>query len=127
MSSSWRCHGLYLADRNRIITFWNKAVEKISGFSAHEVVGLSCFNSILTQVDSEGNHLCTGMCPLAATIADGKNREAEIYMHHKDGHRITVSVRISTLTDKDGYIIGGIELFTDISNMTANELRIKKL
>jgi diguanylate cyclase (GGDEF)-like protein/PAS domain S-box-containing protein len=119
--------GLYFVDRNRIITFWNKAAEKISGFSAHEVVGLSCSNNILTHIDSEGNHLCTGMCPLAATIADGKNREAEIYMHHKDGHRIPVSVRVSTLTDKEGSIIGGIELFTDISNMTANELRIKEL
>jgi len=66
-------------------------------------------------------------CPLSATIADGINREAEVYMHHKDGHRIPVSVRVSTLTDKDGNIIGGIELFTDISNMAANQLRIKEL
>ncbi len=48
-------------------------------------------------------------------------------MHHKDGHRIPVSVRISTLTDRDGNIIGGIELFTDISNQAANELRVKEL
>jgi diguanylate cyclase (GGDEF)-like protein len=67
------------------------------------------------------------MCPLAGTIADGKPREAEIYMHHKDGHRIPVSVRISTLTDRDGNIIGGVELFTDVSNKATNELRVKEL
>jgi diguanylate cyclase (GGDEF)-like protein/PAS domain S-box-containing protein len=119
--------GLYFVDRNRIITFWNNAAEKISGFSANEVVGSSCSKNILTHVDSEGNPLCTVNCPLSATIADGINREAEVYMHHKDGHRIPVSVRVSTLTDKDGNIIGGIELFTDISNMAANQLRIKEL
>jgi diguanylate cyclase (GGDEF)-like protein/PAS domain S-box-containing protein len=119
--------GLYFVDRDRVITYWNKAAEQISGFTANEVVGKSCSDNILTHIDSEGNSLCTGMCPLAGTIADGKPREAEIYMHHKDGHRIPVSVRISTLTDRDGNIIGGVELFTDVSNKAANELRVKEL
>jgi len=119
--------GLYFVDRDRVIIYWNKAAEQISGFTADEVVGKSCSDNILTHVDSEGNCLCTGMCPLAATMADEKPREAEIYMHHKDGHRIPVSVRVSILTDTDGKIIGGIELFTDISNQAANELRVKEL
>ncbi len=119
--------GLYFVDRDRTIIFWNKAAEHISGFTADEVIGKSCSDNILTHVDSEGNNLCTGICPLAATISDGKPREVEVYMHHKDGHRIPVSVRASTLTDKDGNVIGGIELFTDISNQAANELRVKEL
>ncbi|HDP93929.1 MAG TPA: diguanylate cyclase [Candidatus Aminicenantes bacterium] len=119
--------GLYFVDKDRIITFWNKAAEKISGYMANEVVGKSCSDNILTHVDSEGNNLCTGMCPLAATISDGKPRETEIYMHHKEGHRIPVSVRASILTDSDNNIIGGIELFTDISNQAANDLRVKEL
>ena len=119
--------GLYFVDRNRVITYWNKAAEEISGFTANEVVGKPCSANILTHVDTEGNSLCTGMCPLAATMADGESREVEVYMHHKDGHRIPVSVRSSTLTDKDGNIIGAIELFTDISNRAINELRVKEL
>ena len=119
--------GLYFVDRDRVITYWNKAAEKISGFTADEVVGKSCSDNILTHVDREGNSLCTGICPLAETILDEKPREAEVYMHHKDGHRIPVSLRVSTLTDSDGNIIGGIELFTDISNQAANELRVKEL
>jgi diguanylate cyclase (GGDEF)-like protein/PAS domain S-box-containing protein len=119
--------GLYLVDRDRRIAYWNKAAEKISGFAAAEVVGRACSDNILTHVDSEGDSLCFGMCPLAATIADGKPREAEVYMHHKNGHRIPISVRVSKLTDSDGNIIGGIELFTDISNQEANKLRVKEL
>jgi flavin reductase (DIM6/NTAB) family NADH-FMN oxidoreductase RutF len=49
------------------------------------------------------------------------------YTYHKDGHRISVSIRVSTLTGGDGHVIGGIELFTDISNRATNELRIKEL
>ncbi len=119
--------GLYLVDRNRMITYWNKAAEKISGFSAEEVVGKSCSDNMLTHISGEGEDLCTGCCPLAATIADGKSREANVYMHHKKGHRIPVSVRVSALTDNDGTITGGIELFTDISSQSASEMRIKEL
>ena len=70
--------GLYFVDLNRIITYWNRAAEQISGFTADEVVGKSCSDNILTHVDSEGNNLCTGMCPVAAALADGKPREAEV-------------------------------------------------
>ena len=119
--------GLYFVDRDRVITYWNRAAERISGFTANEVIGKSCSENILTHVDSEGLQLCTGMCPLAETIADGRPREAEVYMHHKNGQRIPVSVRVTTLTDKNKNIIGGIELFTDISNQAANELRVKEL
>lgn len=119
--------GLYFVDRNRVITYWNKAAEQISGFSADEVVGRSCSDNILTHVDGSGRSLCFGMCPLAQSIADGKFREAEVYLHHKDGHRIPVSVRVSVLRDKEGRIIGGIELFTDISNRKVNALRLQEL
>jgi diguanylate cyclase (GGDEF)-like protein/PAS domain S-box-containing protein len=119
--------GLYIVDRNRIITLWNKAAEKISGYTAEEVVGRSCSDNILTHVDCEGNCLCNDMCPLAQSISDGKPRESQMYMHHKDGHRIPVSTRVTSLTDSEGNIIGGIELFTDISHQAANELRIKEL
>ncbi|QEY31285.1 diguanylate cyclase [Synechococcus sp. RSCCF101] len=119
--------GLYFVDRNRVITFWNHAAERISGYKAEEVVGRSCSDNILTHVDADGNQLCLGLCPLAATMDDGSPREADVYMHHKDGHRIPVAVRVSPMTDDQGRITGGIELFNDISNQAANELRVKEL
>jgi diguanylate cyclase (GGDEF)-like protein/PAS domain S-box-containing protein len=119
--------GLYLVDRNRVITYWNKAAEKITGFPAEEVIGKSCADHILTHVDVEGNTLCLGLCPLAESISDGGRREAEVYLHHKKGHRIPVSVRVSAIRDQNGEIVGGVELFSDISSKAANELRIKEL
>ncbi len=119
--------GLYLVDTNRVITYWNRAAEKITGYRADEVIGRPCSDNILTHVDKEGNRMCTTVCPLAATMADNIPREAQIYLHHKDGHRVPVSVRLSTMTDTEGEIIGGIELFTDISNQEVNMLRVKEL
>lgn len=98
--------GLYFVDLDRKILYWNKAAEKISGYSAEEVVGKSCYDNILTHVDTEGVSLCMGLCPLAASISDRQPREAEVYMHHKCGHRIPVSVRVSALTDASDNVIG---------------------
>lgn len=120
-------NGLYLVDRDRVIRYWNKAAEKISGFTADEVVGKSCSDNILTHVDGKGHSLCRGKCPLAMTMEDGEPREAEVFLHHKNGHRVPVGVRVSTLTDADGKVIGGAELFSDISSFKAIELKIKEL
>ncbi|RJR35546.1 MAG: PAS domain-containing protein, partial [Desulfobacteraceae bacterium] len=38
--------GLYFVDRNRVIRFWNKAAERISGHKALDVLGKSCADDI---------------------------------------------------------------------------------
>ncbi|MBN2037394.1 MAG: diguanylate cyclase [Chitinispirillaceae bacterium] len=119
--------GLYLVDRQRKIIYWNKAAEQITGFLAEEVMGRFCSDNILTHVDKDGKSLCLGLCPLAMTITDGENRAAEIYLHHKNGHRIPVAVRISTILDPAGNSIGAAELFSDISGYKAIEARAGEL
>jgi diguanylate cyclase (GGDEF)-like protein/PAS domain S-box-containing protein len=119
--------GLYFVDLQRRITYWNKGAERITGFLAEEVVGKCCRDNILTHLDVEGRPLCLDGCPLIGTLGDGLDREAEVYLHHKDGHRIPVLVRISSLRGDDGSLLGGIELFTDISSLEMNALRVREL
>jgi diguanylate cyclase (GGDEF)-like protein/PAS domain S-box-containing protein len=119
--------GLYIVDGDRIIQYWNKAAERISGHTAADLIGKPCSDNVLTHVDGDGNSLCIGMCPLLMTITDGEAREGEVYLTHKDGHRVPVSFRTSTLTNESGNVIGGVELFTDISSLKSIELRIKEL
>lgn len=107
--------GVYFVDRDRKITYWNKGAERITGYKSTEVIGLRCSDNLLMHIDSEGNLLCFGLCPLAMTIGDGTLREAEIYLHHKDGHRVPVFVRVAPIRDPDGQIIGAVEIFNDNS------------
>ncbi len=119
--------GLYITDADRRITFWNKAAQRITGYAAEEVVGSRCCDNILIHVDSRGNNLCRDMCPLAETIQDGISRELEVYLHHKDGYRVPVWIRITPQMDAHGKIMGAVQLFTDISSRDASLLRIKEL
>lgn len=119
--------GLYIVDLERRIVFWNHAAESISGFTAEEVVGRRCSENLLCHVDDSGANLCCNGCPLGATIKEGSPREAEIFLHHKDGHRVPVSVRITPLFDDNGDIIGGVEMFSNNSNSAANRLKLQEL
>jgi diguanylate cyclase (GGDEF)-like protein/PAS domain S-box-containing protein len=119
--------GLYYVNRNRVIQYWNRAAERITGYAAAEVVGRPCSDNILTHVTDNGDNLCMGACPLAATLEDGQMREASVFLHHKDGHRVPVSVRVAPLNGPDGKAIGCVELFTDMSSLKSIETRMKEL
>ena len=119
--------GLYLVDKDRSITYWNPVAEKITGYRAEEVIGRRCRDNILMHVDEKGQSLCHGRCPLKATIEDGRFRDAEVYLRHKDGHRVPVWVRAAPLYDTAGTLIGGAELFTDLSAGNAITSKVHKL
>jgi len=104
--------GVYIVDKDRKIIFWNSGSESITGYKAEEVVNKYCFNNILQHVTEDGKHLCLGGCPLHHTIKTGKINEANVYLHHKEGHRIPVSVKSIPIYDGDE-IVAAIEVFTD--------------
>ena len=111
--------GIYVTDLSRKILYWNRGAERLTGFTAEEVVGRSCSDNILVHVDGQGNLLCLGMCPLAHTLHDGQLREADLFLHHRDGHRVPVAVRVTPVTDDEGRIVGAIEIFSDNSTKLA--------
>ncbi len=119
--------GVYFVDRERKITYWNHGAEQLTGYPRDEAVGRHCFDNFLVHVDGEGCALCFGGCPLAATIADGQRREAEIYLRHKLGHRLPVSVRATPIRDSAGNIVGAVEVFNDISAKKTVERRASEL
>jgi len=109
--------GVYFVNRDRVITYWNKGAERITGYSAQHTIGRACRDNLLNHVTANGIELCTNNCPLAAVMEDGKPRDAELFLHHKEGHRVPVVVRATALRDDDGNIIGAIETFSNNKNV----------
>lgn len=104
--------GVYFVDRERQITYWNPGAEQITGYAFEEVRGHSCADGILRHVTDSGHQLCISGCPLALVMQDGKSRTASVYLHHKEGHRIPVTVKGQAIRDDVGNIIGSVELFS---------------
>lgn len=119
--------GVYYVDKDRIITYWNKSAERITGYSRKEVVGKSCSDAVLQHIDADGRELCKTGCPLYDTIGDGRVRTEDLFLHHKDGHRVPVSVRVSPVRDDAGYITGAVEIFNEKSDPSENLAYLEKI
>lgn len=119
--------GVYFCDRDRRIAYWNAGAERITGYSAEEVRGSSCADGILMHVDERGTSLCKEGCPVSDTLADGRSRETQAYLHHQAGHRVPVLVRTNPIFAPDGQIEGVLETFSDNSALLDALQRVNEL
>ena len=104
---------VYVVDLDRIITYWNRFAEELTGYSAATVIGRGCHDGLLNHVDECGNSMCGTRCPLLGTIHDGEPRQTSAFLHHQEGHRVPVAVRSAALRGADGAIRGAVEVFHD--------------
>lgn len=119
--------GVYFVNRKRQVLYWNKAAERLSGYSAEEMIGRRCADNTLNHVDDDGKNLCRKGCPLAGCMRDGVSREINVYMHHKSGHRIPVNIRSLPIHDDEGKIAGSVEIFSDNSQKIAMNSEVEAL
>jgi diguanylate cyclase (GGDEF)-like protein/PAS domain S-box-containing protein len=119
--------GVYFMDRNRQIIYWNKGAERITGFLAPEVVGTRCWDNVLMHTDMEGKQLCLEVCPAVESMDKGAMLEADVYLHHRAGHRVPVKVRVSPICNDNGEVIGAVEVFSDNSERLASLRLIDEL
>ena len=119
--------GVYFVNGERTITYWNKGAERLTGYTREEVAGRRCFDNILEHIDETGRCLCVEGCPLKGTIEDGIVRETEVYLKHKLGHRVPVSVRSAPIRNSIGQIVGAVEVFSDVSAKKHVERRAMEL
>jgi PAS domain S-box-containing protein len=97
------------------ITSWNKAAERIFGYTAHEMMGKS--TNLLRSADASED---------PAAVLD-KIRLGEPVDHcktlrrHKDGSDIAVSLSVSPIRDDAGKIIGASKVARDITSARRSE------
>ena len=118
---------VYFVDRDRRLLFWNKAAEELTGFARSDVVGRRCPDNILSPADVNGRVLCSDSCPLEHVMATGKSDEVDVFLHHKDGHRMPVRVKSFPILDKQGRAVGAVEVFNDRTARIEQAERIKEL
>ncbi|MCB4790716.1 MAG: sensor domain-containing diguanylate cyclase [Elusimicrobia bacterium] len=107
--------GVYLVDKDRKIIFWNKGAQLITGYKSTEVLSQPCCDNILVHIDENGINQCGSTCPLFETIDTGVKYERELYLLHKTGYRVPVSVIVLPIRDEKGAITGAAEIFKDRS------------
>ncbi len=110
-------HGIFTVDAHGRITSFNRAAKEITGWAPEEAIGRKC-DSIFNS-----NH-CAGKCFLFNSIEGGEpHRDCEVHIVTRDGAELQVAVSTASLKNDDGEIIGGIEMFRDLTDV--NLLRRK--
>jgi PAS domain S-box-containing protein len=105
--------GIFTVDRDGGITSFNRGAEEITGYGEAEVLGLQC--SAVFRTD-----LCDTVCPLRCSIASrARIRNREVRIQTKDGRRIPIALSTAPLETPDGQLLGGVEVFKDLSHVEA--------
>src|SRR5450631_1224639 len=119
--------GVYFVDKDRRILYWNEGASRLTGYKAEEMVGRFCQDDTLCHLDAEGTKLCKNACPLSACVNDGEAHEAVVFLRHKQGRRVPVSVRVQPVRAADGSILGAVEIFSDVTAQYAAHRRTEDL
>ena len=109
--------GLFLVDDKRHIVYWNREAERITDYSAAEIVGRHC--SILDGIE----------CGLGCGLYDSNSPQkpiidAECHIRTKTGRKIIISKNIDFLR-LNGEVVGGIETFIDITSQKEMEEELR--
>ncbi|MCX5873380.1 MAG: sigma 54-interacting transcriptional regulator [Deltaproteobacteria bacterium] len=101
--------GVMTLDKDWKIASWNRAAEKLTGFSREEVLGTECAKLFRSPV-------CRENCPVDRALSCGHPyQDVEVAIRNKRNEVIHLLVNAAPLYDPDGGIIGGLETFRDVS------------
>jgi PAS domain S-box-containing protein len=115
--------GVFTVDEDCIITSFNKAAQRITGFSAEEALGKHCFEIFRTEI-------CHKRCALRDTLAEHvPATEARVSILTHDGREVPISVSTTLLRNDEGTIVGAVEFFRDLTEVEhlRSQLDEKKL
>lgn len=112
--------GVLTVDRKMIITSFNRAAEKITQVKQTEAIGRHCFEVMRAQV-------CESGCPIQITFKTGKPcRNVPVFFVRADNKRIPISVTTGIVNDDKGNVIGGVETFRDLSELSQLRRELSK-
>lgn len=100
--------GVFTIDAAGRITCFNRAAEKITGFSRSEAMGRPCHEVFRANI-------CGEACALRYTIETGKPVvNLMVHITNADDVQVPVSISTSPLRDEHGNFMGGVETFRDL-------------
>ncbi|MCG6982777.1 MAG: sigma 54-interacting transcriptional regulator [Deltaproteobacteria bacterium] len=101
--------GVFTVDQQGRITSFNKAAEKITGFSREDAIGQYCHEIFRANT-------CFESCPLKHTAETAENIvNLEVNILNRENKEIPISISTAVVKDKGGKIVGAVETFRDLS------------
>lgn len=110
--------GVFTVDKEFRVTSFNAAAERIVGMAREEAIGKKCHEVFRASV-------CQSGCVLRETLESGKpQRDIRVDVLNSKMEGVPIRVSTAVLRNKRGELIGGVEIFRDVSDVESlrNEL-----
>ena len=105
--------GVFTIDFDMKVTHFNRAAEKITGYTAKEAIGKHCTDVFCSQGGSREE--CMTECPMKKTMKYMTPITKKRTIFNKKGDSLTVATTTNLLYGLDNEPIGGLETFNDIT------------
>jgi PAS domain S-box-containing protein len=105
--------GVLTIDFNMKITSFNRAAEKITGYTAQEAIGKNCMDIFCNVGGAKKD--CLENCPMKKTMKYKTPITKKRRIYNKKGDILTVSAKTNMLLDLNDNPIGGVEVFSDLT------------
>jgi|HubBroStandDraft_6_1064221.scaffolds.fasta_scaffold04186_3 diguanylate cyclase (GGDEF)-like protein/PAS domain S-box-containing protein len=119
--------GVYLLDGGQKIIFWNAGAERITGRLGQDVVGRMTRDQLISRGEPGVAPEPAEESPVRLALRDGRGSKADVFIHHKDGHRVPISLHTFPVRDANGHVIGAAESFEENVASTEWDRRKSKL
>ncbi len=122
--SATMMEGVVVVDPKGTIHTVNRAMEEISGYTRHELIGQSCAMIRCSACFNTEQSPTRKLCEL---FQNGVIPPSKCVLANKDGSLRHVLKTATLIMDDDAQILGGVEFFMDISELAAQERLITRL
>src|SRR5512135_2151385 len=101
---------LVTSDLDGRVTYWNRAAERITGWTSAAASGRDC--SILA---GDAIHGCScGVGPIRCGLVEQGRTSKTCTLRAKDGRLLVIVKNAVPLTTADGDVVGALEVFTEV-------------
>ena len=97
------------ADTKGLIIYWNKAAERVYGWSESEMLGANITDTLLREEAKENRQ------EVLRHLSSGKSWTGEATLLNKEGSLLPVIITTSPILDDEGKLVGILGVSTDIS------------
>ncbi len=105
--------GVFTVDSEFRITYFNAEAESITGFSREQALGHKCYEVLRANICQRG-------CAIRKSLESGEPQsDVRVTVLDADMKAVPICVSTAVLRDRNGSVIGGVEIFRDISEIEA--------
>ncbi|MEO8496343.1 MAG: diguanylate cyclase [Planctomycetota bacterium] len=119
--------GVMFVDDKLHVTAWNRGIERLTGITAHSIIGNTWAPALIGLKDERGKLIAIEVCPIAHAMESGTQSFRRLSLLGRNKEPVSVDVQIAPVLHPDGVARGATVILHDASSQITLEERVESL